>query len=208
MRPSGYTDVEPGPSALARSCHGADGAPITMSEPGSRPPTRLRRSRHDRVLGGVCAGIARSTGVDPVLVRLATVLIALVSGGTAVLAYLLAWVLLPAAADDPDPGGDAASPPPGSAKEAWAAAGHELRSLTAQVRRPSRTAGVEKGGTVEQGDAVDQGSAHPGAGSRPSLRSVDATMSARGERGTALSARPPSAGARGAAGASRRRQGS
>lgn len=53
-----------------------------------RPP--LRRSRDDRILGGVAAGLARHLGVDPILVRIAFVVIPL-----ALVPYLLAWVLLP-----------------------------------------------------------------------------------------------------------------
>lgn len=74
-----------------------------MSEPvtsEARPLARgrmpLRRSRQDRVLGGVCGGIGRYLDVDPVLLRVAAVALAL-SGGVGVLAYLIAWVVLPEA---------------------------------------------------------------------------------------------------------------
>jgi phage shock protein C len=56
---------------------------------------QLRRSRSDRMLAGVCGGIARYFAVDPVLVRVAFVLIAFLSGGTALLAYLIAWGVMP-----------------------------------------------------------------------------------------------------------------
>lgn len=42
----------------------------------------------------MAGGIARHLGVDPVLVRLATVALAL-AGGSGVLAYLIAWVIIP-----------------------------------------------------------------------------------------------------------------
>lgn len=60
---------------------------------------RLHRSRRDRMLGGVCGGIARHLDVDPMLLRIAAVALAL-SGGLGVLAYLLAWIVIPDAADD------------------------------------------------------------------------------------------------------------
>jgi len=41
---------------------------------------RVRRSRNDRVFGGVCGGLGRNFGVDPVLLRIAAVALAL-SGG-------------------------------------------------------------------------------------------------------------------------------
>jgi len=55
---------------------------------------RLSRSRTDRLLGGVCGGIARATGVDPLVVRVAVVALT-VAGGTGALVYIAAWLLLP-----------------------------------------------------------------------------------------------------------------
>jgi phage shock protein C len=53
------------------------------------------------MVGGVCGGIARYLDVDPVLLRIAAVALAL-SGGVGVLAYLLAWVVIPDA-EGPEP---------------------------------------------------------------------------------------------------------
>ena len=58
------------------------------------PPRRLTRSNDDRMIAGVCGGIARHLGVDPTLVRLAAVVLA-VLGGSGVVAYLLAWLVIP-----------------------------------------------------------------------------------------------------------------
>jgi phage shock protein PspC (stress-responsive transcriptional regulator) len=55
---------------------------------------RLYRSKTDRVLGGVCGGIAEYLGVDPVVVRLIWV-IASLFWGVGILAYLLAWLIIP-----------------------------------------------------------------------------------------------------------------
>lgn len=101
-----------------------------MSEnPNATPPPGLRRSRSDQVFGGVCAGIANRLGVDPVLVRIAAVAVALVSAGVAVVAYLVAWVVLPQ--DD----GDVLTPVgPGHARQAWSAAGGDLRSLATSLQ--------------------------------------------------------------------------
>lgn len=65
------------------------------------PVRRLRRSREDRVLGGVCGGLGRYLGADPVLLRIALVALAL-SGGIGLLLYLIAWVAVPEA-EDPEP---------------------------------------------------------------------------------------------------------
>jgi phage shock protein C len=55
----------------------------------------LRRSRTDRMLGGVCGGFARYLGIDPVVARVLYVLGTLVTGGALVLAYLVFWIVMP-----------------------------------------------------------------------------------------------------------------
>ena len=58
------------------------------------------RSADDRVVGGVCGGLGRRLGVDPMVLRLAVVVLTLANGvGLAV--YLLAWALLPGEGDEP-----------------------------------------------------------------------------------------------------------
>lgn len=85
---------------------GTEPAPARALARGRMP---LRRSRRDRVLGGVCGGLARYLDVDPVLLRVAAIALAL-SGGVGVLAYLVAWVALPDA-DDEEP--ESTVPPAG-----------------------------------------------------------------------------------------------
>ncbi|MFD6855761.1 PspC domain-containing protein [Rhodococcus sp. NPDC060086] len=53
------------------------------------------RSTSQRMLGGVCGGIAEYFSVDINLVRAGAVLAAFVTGGTAVLLYLALWMLIP-----------------------------------------------------------------------------------------------------------------
>ncbi len=55
---------------------------------------RLYRPSHDRVLAGVCSGIAEYFALDPALVRLGWAL-ATVLGFAGILAYLIAWGVLP-----------------------------------------------------------------------------------------------------------------
>jgi phage shock protein C len=66
-----------------------------MTPEGTRK--RLVRSTDDKILGGVCAGVAAYLGVDPTLIRVLTVLAAFFSLGTVVVAYVVAWALLPTA---------------------------------------------------------------------------------------------------------------
>jgi phage shock protein PspC (stress-responsive transcriptional regulator) len=57
-------------------------------------PRRLFRSKDDRIIAGVCGGLASYFKVDPVLVRVVTVALVAV-GGVGVLLYLAAWLLVP-----------------------------------------------------------------------------------------------------------------
>jgi phage shock protein C len=59
----------------------------------SRP--QLRRSTDDRMVAGVCAGIARYAGVDPTLVRIAAVVGLVLGFGSIGLVYLLLWAIVP-----------------------------------------------------------------------------------------------------------------
>ena len=57
-------------------------------------PKRLYRSCENRILGGVCGGLAEYFDVDPVIVRLLWVLFSL-AFGSGVLAYIIAWIIIP-----------------------------------------------------------------------------------------------------------------
>src|ERR687894_3150216 len=54
----------------------------------------IRRSTGDVKPAGLCGGIARQWGVDPVLVRVGCALLAL-SGGIGLVLYLAGWLLVP-----------------------------------------------------------------------------------------------------------------
>lgn len=56
--------------------------------------SRLRRSTGERMIGGVCGGLGRYFGVDPVWFRLAFIVLAF-GGGSGVLIYLVAWLIIP-----------------------------------------------------------------------------------------------------------------
>jgi phage shock protein C len=61
------------------------------------PQKRLYRSRDQRMLAGVCGGIADYLGMDPTIVRLVTVLLGIVSFGTALIGYIIAAIIIPEA---------------------------------------------------------------------------------------------------------------
>lgn len=67
-------------------------AAVTVS---ASSPGVVRRDLDNRVIAGVCAGLGRRVGIDPVVFRVAFV-VAAAAGGVGVVLYALAWLLLPA----------------------------------------------------------------------------------------------------------------
>jgi len=55
---------------------------------------RLQRSRTEKMVGGVCGGLAEYFGIDPTIVRLLWVVIILL-GGAGILLYIILWVIMP-----------------------------------------------------------------------------------------------------------------
>jgi len=55
---------------------------------------RLYRSNRDVMLGGVAGGLAEYFNLDPTLVRLIFVLLAL-AGGPGIIIYLILWIIMP-----------------------------------------------------------------------------------------------------------------
>jgi len=58
---------------------------------------RLVRRTDDRMIGGVCSGLADYFGVDVTLVRLVAVVGTVVGFGSLLVAYVVAWLLMPEA---------------------------------------------------------------------------------------------------------------
>jgi len=74
---------------------GAATATATTTVPRRR--FELRRSRKDRMLSGVCGGVAEALGADPALVRLGLVALTVLGAGSGALLYIAAWILVPEA---------------------------------------------------------------------------------------------------------------
>lgn len=55
---------------------------------------RLHRSRTEKMIGGVCGGLAEYFGIDPTIVRAVWVLITLMAG-VGILLYLILWIVMP-----------------------------------------------------------------------------------------------------------------
>lgn len=84
-------------------------APPTQPAPTTPAPAerRLVRRPEGKMIAGVCSGLGAYTGVDPVAWRIGFVVLALVSGGLVILAYIVAWLVMPMARE-----GDPLPPPP------------------------------------------------------------------------------------------------
>ncbi|MDO8209384.1 PspC domain-containing protein [Conexibacter sp. CPCC 206217] len=67
---------------------------MTTTDSTERGPRRLERSRDDKVIAGVCGGVARYFSVDATIVRVVTVAL-LAFGGFGAFLYLAAWLLVP-----------------------------------------------------------------------------------------------------------------
>ena len=58
-------------------------------------PKRLYRSEKDKMIGGVCGGIAEYFTLDPTLVRLGYILLSIFTVFSGILAYLILWIVVP-----------------------------------------------------------------------------------------------------------------
>ena len=87
-------------------------APSSDAAPAERPP--LRRDGQRRMLLGVCAGIARTLDADPLLVRAVAIVIGLLAGPLAIVAYVATAVITPR-----DDGRMLLSGDPPDSRETW-----------------------------------------------------------------------------------------
>ncbi len=55
----------------------------------------LVRNRDNRIIAGVCAGLADYLGMDVNVVRLLVAVVTVFTAGTAILGYLVAWAVIP-----------------------------------------------------------------------------------------------------------------
>jgi phage shock protein C len=71
--------------------------PPLQDLPPTTPARQLRRSRRDKVLAGVCGGLARYLAIDPVVIRV--LMVVLIFAGVGVIAYIVAWIVIPEAVE-------------------------------------------------------------------------------------------------------------
>ena len=113
-------------------------------------PKRLERSKSNRIVGGVCAGVANYFNMDPTLVRVLTVVISLFTGVPVIL-YIIALFVVPEEGSQPASSGyppvggpqaqasDFPTPPSQTAQPAYAP------PTSAPAPRPASSASVSAG---------------------------------------------------------------
>jgi phage shock protein C len=101
----------------------------------SVPRTRgqVRRSRSDRIIGGVCAGLAKYFELDPVIVRLLFVVLALAQGAGVLLYFVLLVALPEEQVGEPASAPAAEAPANGSRQRRGVLAGALLVALGAYL---------------------------------------------------------------------------
>ncbi|AKB56043.1 Stress-responsive transcriptional regulator [Methanosarcina barkeri 227] len=55
----------------------------------------MYRSKKNRIIAGVCGGLGEYFKVDPTLIRLLWLLISIVGTGSGLVAYIIAWIIIP-----------------------------------------------------------------------------------------------------------------
>lgn len=95
--------AEESPEAVQPPSPGAVPPPVGSAPPrnpfaaGNPLKKRLYRDVDNRILGGVCSGLAWYLGIDPVWVRIIAVLLTLLSATTLVVIYIILWIVIPPA---------------------------------------------------------------------------------------------------------------
>jgi phage shock protein PspC (stress-responsive transcriptional regulator) len=120
---------------------------------------RLHRSRDDRMLAGVAAGVAETLDADPSIVRILWALLAIVTGGVALVVYIVMAIVVPEEPADLEtaggrPGASAAAPSAEPASPTDSAP--STRSAERAARRAARRA--------RRRESIDSGRAAPIAG--------------------------------------------
>jgi phage shock protein C len=121
-----------------------------MTSPSPSPaPRRLERSRSNRVLGGVCGGVATYLNMDPTLVRVLTVVLSLFTG-VPVVVYLVLLLVVPEEGSDTAPNGSGgysggssqtiSSTPPPASDTVWGAGGAPWEQPAATSPAPAEPA--------------------------------------------------------------------
>lgn len=90
---AGSTTGSTGTAASASAQQTGTGTGFTTGSKKER--SRLYRDSGDKIIGGVCSGIANYIGIDPAIVRIIFAIISFGGFGLGFLAYIILWIVLP-----------------------------------------------------------------------------------------------------------------
>lgn len=93
-RPEDFDD-EPADTHASSYQQTSSRAEETYTQTGKKKRNRLYRDSSDKVLGGVCSGLANYLNVDPAIIRLLFAIITFGGFGTGLIIYILFWIVLP-----------------------------------------------------------------------------------------------------------------
>jgi phage shock protein PspC (stress-responsive transcriptional regulator) len=132
-----------------------------------QPPTDQRIHRGtDRIIGGVCSGIAEAVHLDPIWVRLAFVALAFAQGIGVVL-YLVLLVIMPERAVDRPAGRTAFDSMSDDIKRAWAELRRQFGGRPTAATSTQATGAADPGGTAPPPGAQGVPPASPSTPARP-----------------------------------------
>lgn len=142
--------------------------------------TRLMRDLDNRMIAGVCAGVARRYEWDPTVVRVAFILAGVLSAGTAIVLYLAAWLIMPAGSD-----AEAGGVPP--LKEEFRDAGERAAESARIIGRAAKQAASEIADVARRPQpATGAAAAAAGAASEAASGAADAMRTAGEAVGEAI----------------------
>lgn len=94
--------IDPMPSISDGSYRNLLGISDTLNDREAHMAKKFYRSKKDRVIAGVCGGMAEYFDIDPIIVRLIALSLVLSAGG-GIIAYIIAWIAVPNEPEDQYP---------------------------------------------------------------------------------------------------------
>ncbi|MCC6288867.1 MAG: PspC domain-containing protein [Chitinophagaceae bacterium] len=94
-RPEDFEEQDATYAGSATDYAKTESSQSTNTQQAYEEPRRLSRAANDKVLGGVCAGIAHYMKIDPAVVRIIFALIAFGGFGFGIVLYIILWIILP-----------------------------------------------------------------------------------------------------------------
>ena len=134
---------------------------------------RLYRDTENAMLGGVCAGFAKRFDLDPTIVRVAVIGLAVLTVGTTVLLYLALWIIMPAGAE-----ADTRRPSRDQLSEEFRGAGERVAEAGRIVSRAAKQAAGEISALQNRPASGESAAAEPASDAASSAEAPSTESSA------------------------------